>query len=202
MTKTLRVLFLRHTPEAAAGVLEHLRQSGMALTVELVQSLEQFPDALRTFAPDVVLSNHAPARTDAAAAVATLRSVRPATPLIVVGDWFDDGAVVHSLRVGAEDFVLKDRLERLRPAIEAALSVRRPLEKLSPRQLEVLQLVAEGHTTRGIATRLNLSAKTVDTHRGEVMKRLGIHDVVGLVRYAVRVGLVEPTPAKPEPIAG
>jgi DNA-binding NarL/FixJ family response regulator len=174
----------------------------MALTVELVQSLEQFPDALRTFAPDVVLSNHAPARTDAAAAVATLRSVRPATPLIVVGDWFDDGAVVHSLRVGAEDFVLKDRLERLRPAIEAALSVRRPLEKLSPRQLEVLQLVAEGHTTRGIATRLNLSAKTVDTHRGEVMKRLGIHDVVGLVRYAVRVGLVEPTPAKPEPIAG
>ena len=54
--------------------------------------------------------------------------------------------------------------------------------------------MAEGHTTREIAGRLKLSAKTVETHRGEVMKRLGIHDVVGLVRYAVRIGLVPPEP--------
>ena len=63
---------------------------------------------------------------------------------------------------------------------------------MTPRQLEVLQLVAAGHTSREIARRLKLSAKTVESHRGEVMKRLAIHDVVALVRYAVRVGLVPP----------
>jgi DNA-binding NarL/FixJ family response regulator len=52
--------------------------------------------------------------------------------------------------------------------------------------------MAEGLTTPAIARRLNLSGKTVETHRGEIMKRVGIHDIVGLVRYAVRVGLVSP----------
>ena len=56
--------------------------------------------------------------------------------------------------------------------------------------MEVLRLVADGHRTRQIATRLKLSVKTVESHRGEIMRRLGIHDVVGLVRYAIRVGLV------------
>jgi DNA-binding NarL/FixJ family response regulator len=56
--------------------------------------------------------------------------------------------------------------------------------------VEVLREVAEGHTTADIAHWLGLSIKTVETHRSELMKRLGIHDVVGLVRYAVRVGLV------------
>jgi DNA-binding NarL/FixJ family response regulator len=54
-------------------------------------------------------------------------------------------------------------------------------------------MVAEGYRTREIATRLKLSVKTVESHRGEIMKRLEIHDVVGLVRYAMRVGLVSPT---------
>ena len=52
--------------------------------------------------------------------------------------------------------------------------------------------MAEGLTTPEIARRLSLSSKTVETHRGEIMKRVGIHDIVGLVRYAVRVGLVSP----------
>jgi DNA-binding NarL/FixJ family response regulator len=61
---------------------------------------------------------------------------------------------------------------------------------LTPRQREVLQLVAEGHGTREIAARLNLSVKTVEAHRGQLMERLGIHDVAGLTRYALRIGLV------------
>jgi DNA-binding NarL/FixJ family response regulator len=89
---------------------------------------------------------------------------------------------------------MKEDLSRLAPAIISALSVRRRLERVTPRQLQVLQLVAEGHSTREIARRLKLSVKTVETHRGEMMKRLGIHDVVALVRYAVRVGLGAPSP--------
>ena len=88
--------------------------------------------------------------------------------------------------------MLKSCLDRLAPIILCALAVRRRLEKLTPRQMEVLRLMAEGLTTPEIARRLALSTKTVETHRGEIMKRVGIHDLVGLVRYAVRVGLVSP----------
>jgi DNA-binding NarL/FixJ family response regulator len=65
-----------------------------------------------------------------------------------------------------------------------------PLELLTPRQREILQLVAEGKSTKEVARTLNISVKTVETHRAQLMDRLAIHDVPGLVRFAVRVGLV------------
>ena len=61
---------------------------------------------------------------------------------------------------------------------------------LSPRQREVLQLIAQGHSTKDIARRLDLSVKTVETHRTRLMQQLDIHEVTGLVRYAMRVGLI------------
>lgn len=67
-----------------------------------------------------------------------------------------------------------------------------PLEALTPRQREILQLVAEGHTSKEIADRLQLSFKTVEAHRAQIMERLNLEDVTGLVRFAVRVGLVTP----------
>jgi DNA-binding NarL/FixJ family response regulator len=65
-----------------------------------------------------------------------------------------------------------------------------PYERLTPRQREILQLIAEGNTTKEIAHLLNISAKTVETHRMQLMGQLDIHDVAGLVRYAIRKGLV------------
>jgi DNA-binding NarL/FixJ family response regulator len=67
-----------------------------------------------------------------------------------------------------------------------------PLEGLTDRQREILQLVAEGQSTKEIARTLDLSVKTVETHRARIMERLGIHDVPGLVRFAIRSGLVFP----------
>ena len=64
------------------------------------------------------------------------------------------------------------------------------LELLTPRQREVLQLIAEGHSTKEIAFLLKISIKTVETHRTVIMERLDIHDIAGLVRYAIRVGMV------------
>jgi len=64
-------------------------------------------------------------------------------------------------------------------------------EKLTPRQREILQLIAEGNTTKEIAKKLDISVKTVETHRMQLMERLDIHDIAGLVRYALRVGLIE-----------
>ena len=65
-----------------------------------------------------------------------------------------------------------------------------PLELLSLRQREILQMIAEGQSTKEISYRLNLSAKTVETHRRVLMQRLDIHEVAGLARFAVRSGLV------------
>ena len=76
------------------------------------------------------------------------------------------------------------RAERGEPAAAAGA--------LSPRQREVLQLIAEGRSTREIAERLNLSVKTVETHRAQLMQRLEIYDVAGLTRYALRAGLIDP----------
>jgi len=63
---------------------------------------------------------------------------------------------------------------------------------LTLRQREILQLIAEGNTTKEIAAKLNLSVKTIETHRTQLMERLDIHDIAGLVRYAIRIGLVTP----------
>ncbi len=66
-----------------------------------------------------------------------------------------------------------------------------PEEQLTTRQREILQLIAEGKATKDIASGLNLSIKTVETHRKDLMDRLGIHDVPGLVRYAIRSGIIK-----------
>jgi DNA-binding NarL/FixJ family response regulator len=65
-----------------------------------------------------------------------------------------------------------------------------PRERLTPRQREVLQLIAEGHTTKEIAQRLGVTAKTVETHRTQLMQHLNIHDIAGLVRYAIGAGII------------
>jgi DNA-binding CsgD family transcriptional regulator len=65
-------------------------------------------------------------------------------------------------------------------------------QELTPRQREILQLIAEGHSTKDMAQRLSVSVKTIETHRMDIKHRLGIHDVAGLVRYAIRIGLITP----------
>lgn len=67
-----------------------------------------------------------------------------------------------------------------------------PNHRLSNREIDILQLVAEGETNKCIAARLGIAVKTVDKHRGRVMEKLGLHDVAGLTRYAIRMGLVKP----------
>lgn len=94
------------------------------------------------------------------------------------------------LRAGALDYVIKGDTAKLGAAVEAALAVRQPLRRLSPRQVEVLRLLAEGSPTRDIASRLKISIKTVEAHRAAVLKRLELGNVAELVRYAVLAGLV------------
>ena len=190
MSGPLRLLLVEDDAADAELITHALGKADLDVTVQRVDSEDAFTSALESFAPQVVLSDHSLGRFDALAALEIARLACPGIPLIVVSGGLDDQMAVALLRAGAEDIVRKDRLARLGTSIQQALAVRRPLERLTPRQLQVLRLVAEGQTTREIAESLDLSVKTVETHRGQVMKRLEIHDLPGVVRYAVRVGLV------------
>jgi DNA-binding NarL/FixJ family response regulator len=189
----LRILMLEDSDADAELIVQELQRSRMTIMTGRVDSAEKFTAALHSFAPDVVLSDHALAQFDSRAAMDILRVQRPTIPFIVIAGALTGGQSVAIIRAGAEDLILKPYLGRLPTAITDALTIRRPLRQLTHRQVEVLRLVAEGHRTRDIAHRLGLSVKTVESHRGEIMKRLRVHDVVRLVRYAIRVGLIPTT---------
>jgi DNA-binding NarL/FixJ family response regulator len=147
---------------------------------------------------------------------ATQRIVRelPEARVVIVSMHDNEEYVWQAMRSGAAGYVLKDSSPSdlryalqtvmkgqtyLSPSLAARLEayVRRvgdlsPLERLTPRQREILQLIAEGHTNREMAKVLGISIKTVDTHRRLLMETLDLHDVAALVRFAVRVGLIPP----------
>jgi DNA-binding NarL/FixJ family response regulator len=88
--------------------------------------------------------------------------------------------------------VIADYVQRIGGEGEKGAMPLGEMERLTIRQREILRLIARGHTTQDIAQTLNISVKTVETHRSQLMERLGIHDIAGLVRYAIRVGLINP----------
>ena len=148
---------------------------------------------------------------------ARLVKEHPSIRVIMLSMHANEEYIWQSLRVGASGYLLKNAsTSDLEAAIKAVVGrgetyldpgiARRvidgyhsgaalqksPIEQLTPRQREILQLIAEGRSTKEIAFLLNLSSKTVETHRAQLMERLGIRDVAGLVRYAIRQGLVSP----------
>jgi len=138
----------------------------------------------------------------------------PNVRVIVLSMYANEEYVMQALRAGAAGYLVKEaatsELELairavargdtyLSPAVSGkvidktlgrAVPQSSPLDRLTPRQREILQLIAEGRSTRAIAERLHVSVKTVETHRAQLMDRLGIRDVAGLTRYAIRIGLV------------
>jgi len=190
MTKPTSVLLIQQNGAADETVMRELNASGMKVTSLPAASPEAFVAALDDVNPDVVITDYSPDGFSACEAMDVLRYERPEAALIVVSETVTGLAAVSCLRAGAEDLVLKKNVKRLPDAIAKAVEKRAALAKLTSRQIEVLRLVAEGNRTRDIAERLKLSVKTVESHRGEVMKRLEMHDVVSLVRYALRVGLI------------
>jgi DNA-binding NarL/FixJ family response regulator len=173
----------------------------MQVVLERIDSETSFNAAFESFAPDVVLSDHALAQFDSHTALESLRAISPATPFIIVTGAQLSGMTSVSIRAGADDVVFKTHLGGLAGSISHALAMRRPLRTLSTRQVEVLKLVAEGFRTRDIADRLGLRVKTVESHRYALMKRLHIDSVVGLVRFAIQVGLTPLDPGSSERVS-
>jgi DNA-binding NarL/FixJ family response regulator len=164
--------------------------------------------------PDVVLMDIKMAGLNGLEATARIVRDLPGVRVVILSMYANEEYVIQALRAGASGYLLKDAgTAELEVAVRAAaqgetylspaISRRMiqdylqvvggeggALEQLTPRQREVLQLVAEGHSVKEIARVLHVSVKTVETHRAQLMERLDIHDVAGLVRYAIRVGLV------------
>lgn len=187
--------------------------------IEVVAEANDGREALRLIEihrPDVVLMDVAMPEMNGLEATTRIVKEFPNVRVIILSMHANEEYVLQSLRTGAVGYVLKDsgvsELELALKAIsrgETYLSpavskhvvadyVRRvggesnPLEQLTPRQREILQMLAEGRSMKEIAQLLYISIKTVETHRAQLMERLNIHDVAGLVRYAIRVGLVTP----------
>lgn len=147
-------------------------------------------------------------------ATAQIKAASPETQVLILSMHTTEDFVRRALKAGASGYLVKDSAPlELRMAIEAILrgehyitsrvskhlvsqlmdganSGGSSMEQLTPRQREILQMIAEGKTTKEIAFVLAVSAKTVETHRASLMERLDIHDVPGLVLYAVRQRLV------------
>jgi two-component system, NarL family, response regulator NreC len=137
----------------------------------------------------------------------------PATKVGILSVHREDHYVLEALRAGVKAYILKSQAAReiceavrqvsrggvyLSPGLSEVLFQAYVQKKdpdqdpLSPRERQVLQLVAEGRTTKEIAQVLDVSVKTADSHRTRLMKKLDIHETAGLVRYAIRRGIIEP----------
>lgn len=162
--------------------------------------------------PDVVVMDVAMPELNGIEATRRITEAHPHTRVLALSMHKDSVYVREILRAGARGYLLKDSIDvdllaavravakgegYLSPAVsDSVLSdyrkhVTDPLDLLSSREREVLQLIAEGKTNKDIATLLNLSVYTVDAHRGRIMEKLNLHSTSELVRFAVRKGLID-----------
>ena len=211
----IRVLLVDDHALVRAGIRSLLGAMAEVQVVGEAASGEEALQIAEREKPDVVLMDIAMKGLTGLEAAARLRERQPGARVVILSMHSGEEYVLQALRAGAVGYLLKDaatgELElALRTVIRGeswlSPSVSRQVvegyvqrstadavpEVLTARQREVLRLVAGGKSTKEIAFFLNLSVKTVETHRAQIMERLGIRDVAGLVRYALRTGLIPP----------
>ncbi|WP_150772532.1 response regulator transcription factor [Pseudomonas fluorescens] len=166
--------------------------------------------------PDIVLLDISMKQTGGLEALQQLKRVRPHSKVLILSMHTDPALIMQALESGAHGYLLKDTTAtELEHALEALRNGERYLSpaiahtvitqaltrnqknpdpadshNLTARQLEILRLIVRGKSTREIANGLGLSVKTVETHRSQIMKRLQIYDVAGLVLFAVREQII------------
>lgn len=166
----------------------------------------------RKLHPDIVLMDVAMPEVNGIEATKRMVQAEPRLKVLVLSMHKEGVYVREILRAGARGYILKDAIDTelldavrsvargdgyISPAVSGALlsdyrkNVTDPLDLLSNREREVLQLIAGGKTNKEIATSLNLSVYTVDSHRGKVMEKLNLHSTGELVRFAIKHGLID-----------
>jgi DNA-binding NarL/FixJ family response regulator len=169
-------------------------------------------ELIAQFKPDVVLLDIAMPELSGLDVLHRTVTQFPSVKVIVLSIHETEEYALHALRSGAAGFLpktaasvelelalktvtrggryLSPQISKPSPAKHSTPGVRQLITELTPRQREVLELIARGLSTKDIARALKISSKTVETHRAQLMERLKIYDVAGLVRYAIRTGLV------------
>lgn len=166
----------------------------------------------QSLAPDAVVMDISMPQFNGLNAALELTRTCPRTKVVLLTRHDENQYVAEALRCGVKGYVLKSQAANdlvhainevcrgqvyLSPGIsravaDACVAPKAPGDVLSVRERQVLQLIAEGRTTKDIAVQMNVSAKTVESHRSRLMQKLGIHEIAGLVRYAIRQGVVQP----------
>jgi len=190
------------------------RQHGMQVVAEAEDGIQALELAQAT-KPDVAILDVSMPRMTGLQAAREIRAHQPDTSVLLLSMHDDERYFSDALEVGAAGYVLKRSADTdLIDAIQAVArgeqfvapdteraAVKEWLESgrhdrlddpLTPRELDVVKLIAEAHTNKQIAQALHVSEKTVESHRANVLSKLGMRDRVELVRYAIRRGLVEP----------
>lgn len=163
--------------------------------------------------PDVAVLDFSMPLLNGVDAARGILQASPKTKTILLTMHGEDQYILEALRTGIKGYLLKSQAAedlvkaiqevsrgsiyvtpRVSQAVVQAFRNKTDLspEPLSPRERQVLQLVAEGKTTKEVAGILGISVKTADSHRSRIMEKLDIHETAGLVRYAVRRGLIQP----------
>ncbi|HYH60166.1 MAG TPA: response regulator transcription factor [Thermoleophilaceae bacterium] len=187
------------------------QQEGMHVVAEAEDGVDALEAALK-HKPDVAILDVSMPRMTGIQATHEIKKHLPDTAVVLLSMHDDQRYFYEGLKAGAAGYVLKRSADtQLVEAIRAALRgepfvspvaeeelLRNWLDsgdegaELTPRELEVVKLIAEAHTNKQIAQILNVSEKTVESHRGNLLAKLGMRDRVELVRYAIRRGLIEP----------
>lgn len=188
-----------------------LEREGLAVVGEAGDGHEAAQLALK-LQPDVAVLDISMERLNGLDAVQAIHEAAPRTRCVILTVHNEEPYLLNALRAGAKGYVLKthaaeDLIHAIREAARGGIflspEISRALvqayqagatavpEPLSPRERQVLQLIAEGRTTKEAAALLHISTKTAETHRTRIMEKLGIHETAGLVRYAIRRGVIQ-----------
>jgi DNA-binding NarL/FixJ family response regulator len=210
----IRILLADDHALVRAGIRTLLEKIPNVEVVGEASTGRQALEMVKTTLPNLVLMDIAMAELGGLEALPRITKDFPGVKVIILSAHANEEYVIRALRSAAAGYMLKDaataELElAIRSVTEAKTylspSISRtvinsylervggqlsPLEQLTPRQREILQSIAEGKNTKEIASDLDISFKTVESHRLQLMERLNIHDIPGLVRYAIRSGLV------------
>lgn len=208
----IRVLLADDHPMVREGLRAILEREGMNVVAEASNG-HQALELAEKFRPDVAVLDLSMPLLNGIDAAREMGRVAPNTKTIMLTMHTERQFILEGLRAGARGFLMKSHSaeelvqairetsrggtyfssEVARAAVEACrTNGDAPADPLTPRERQVLQLVAESKTTKEIAVFLAISVKTVETYRARIMEKLGIHETAGVVRYAIRHGVVQP----------
>jgi len=187
-------------------------QPGWEVVAEAADGKEAVAKAIETV-PDIAIVDYSLPILNGLEVTRQIRQRQPRTEVLIFTMHEDDALITELLQAGVRGYLLKSDASRYLIAAVDSLASRKPfftssvseallrsfiartgreVSALTPRERQIVQLIAEGHTNKAIAQLLNISLKTVETHRAAVMRKLNLASSAALVRYAIRNRLVEP----------